>query len=45
MINFNKNEKVEEIEEVEDEYDYINEEPLEEELDDEYEERENDYCD
>ncbi|MEA3370815.1 MAG: hypothetical protein U9Q40_05690 [Campylobacterota bacterium] len=42
MISFNKNEIVEEREE---EYDYTNEEPLEEEPDYEYEEQENDYCD
>ena len=43
MINFKENETVE-IEEdtVVDEYDYMNEEPLE---DDEYEEQEHDYCD
>ena len=40
MISFNQNEIVEETE---DEYDYTNEEALEEESD--YEERENDYCD
>ena len=42
MISFNKNEIVEETE---DEYDYTNEEPLEEESDNKYEEQENDYCD
>ncbi|MEA2072233.1 MAG: hypothetical protein U9O86_01510 [Campylobacterota bacterium] len=41
MINFKENEVVEEIEE---EYDYTNEEPLEEESF-EYEEEEHDYCD
>ena len=43
MICFNDNETVEEVEE---EYDYMNEEPLEKEKDFEYEEQEDDdYCD
>lgn len=43
MMNFNENETVEN--EVSDEYDYTNEEPFEEELDNEYDEEEHDYCD
>ena len=41
MINFKENEIVEEVTE---KYDYLNEEPLEEDLS-EYEEDETDYCD
>lgn len=41
MINFKETEIVEEVEE--EEYDYMNEEPLEDEF--EYEEEEHDYCD
>ncbi len=41
MINFKENE---EIQEVEEEFDYMNEEPLEEDSF-EYEEDETDYCD
>ena len=44
MINFNDNKTVVE-EEITEEYDYTNEEPLEEEESYEYEEKENDYCD
>ena len=40
MINVKENETVEEVEE---EYDYTNEEPVEEK--EGYEEQENDYCD
>jgi len=44
MINFNENEKTEE--DVNEEYDYMNEEALEDELDDyEDEEKEGSYCD
>ena len=44
MINCKENEVIEEN--TEDEaYDYMNEEPLEDELEDSYEESENDYCD
>lgn len=43
MMNFNENETVEN--EVSDEYDYTNEEPLEEESNFEYDEEEHDYCD
>ena len=42
MINFKENEIVEEV--TEEEYDYLNEEPLEEDSF-EYEEDETDYCD
>ena len=41
MINFKENE---EIQEVEEEFDYLNEEPFEEEVS-EYEDEEPDYCD
>jgi|GEM_PF-4651723 len=44
MIHFNNNEIIE-VEDTEEAYDYTNEELFDEELDDEYEERENDYCD
>ena len=45
MINFKEKETLED--EATDEYDYMNEEPLEEKSDyeDEYEEEEKDYCD
>ena len=46
MINFKENENEVVQEESNDEYDYSNEEPLEEEIKDEYEEEEDyDYCD
>lgn len=43
MINFKENETIED--ELEEEYDYLNEESIEEETASEYEEQENDYCD
>lgn len=43
MINFKDNETVEN--DVEEEFDYMNEEPLQEENSFEYEEDETDYCD
>ena len=43
MINFNNNEVTED--ESKEEYDYMNEEPLEEEETFDYEEQEDNYCD